>query len=98
LTASGRDLRRYGSQGQQRLGLLSLLIAERDVLTDLRGDPPVLLLDDVLSELDPYRRQLLASAVGGDGQTLVSTADEAAIDALGPDVTRLPIKDGALVG
>ena len=54
----GRELRAYGSQGQQRLGLLALLLAEREALARLRSAPPLMLLDDVMSELDrgPPRR------------------------------------------
>ena len=68
ITVAGRQLRRYGSQGQQRVALLALLFAERDAL--LAGDrpPPLLLLDDVTSELDPARRELLcARLVAGGG-------------------------------
>jgi len=75
LRAGSQDLRRYGSQGQQRLGLLALLLAERDVLTSMRATHPVMLLDDVLSELDPERRARLLQTLAGPGQTLISTAD-----------------------
>ena len=81
LRAAGRDLRRYGSQGQQRLGLLALLLAERDVLRSARGTTPVMLLDDVLSELDPGRRASLLTTLADGGQTLVSTADAGALPA-----------------
>ena len=50
--ATGRELRAYGSRGQQRLGLLALLLAEREELAAERGAPPLMLLDDVMSELD----------------------------------------------
>ena len=59
LLRDGRELRAYGSQGEQRLGLLALLLAERAVLEDERGAPPLLLLDDVMSELDVGRRERL---------------------------------------
>ena len=49
---AGRELRAYGSRGQQRLGLLALLLAEREELAAERGAPPLMLLDDVMSELD----------------------------------------------
>ena len=52
----GRELRAYGSRGQQRLGLLALLLAEREELADAHGAAPLLLLDDVMSELDATRR------------------------------------------
>ena len=56
LRREGRELRAYGSQGQQRLGLLALLLAEREALAAERGRPPLMLLDDVMSELDAARR------------------------------------------
>jgi DNA replication and repair protein RecF len=73
----GRELRRFGSQGQQRLGLLALLLAERDALRQTRDATPILLLDDVLSELDRERRGRLLDALEGGGQTLITTADPA---------------------
>ena len=55
----GRELRAYGSQGQQRLALLALLLAEREAIAEQRGAPPLMLLDDVMSELDGIRRRAL---------------------------------------
>jgi DNA replication and repair protein RecF len=75
LSADGRDLRSFGSQGEQRLALLALLLAEAETLTERTGVPPLLLLDDVLSELDPERRRILAERVGGAGQALVTATD-----------------------
>lgn len=76
LEAGGRSLRRYGSQGQQRTALLALLFAERDALLDERRQPPLMLLDDVTSELDPERRELLcARLVAGGGQALVTVTE-----------------------
>ena len=76
LTSGTRDLRSFGSQGEQRLTVLALLLAEATLITDRRGFAPLLLLDDVLSELDPDRRRILAERVLGTGQTLI-TATEA---------------------
>jgi DNA replication and repair protein RecF len=81
VTAAGRDLRGFGSQGEQRLAVLALLLAEADLVTDRRGAPPLLLLDDVLSELDPGRRRVLAERVAGRGQTLVTATDAAMLPA-----------------
>lgn len=75
LTA-GRSLRRYGSQGQQRAALLALLFAEREVLQAARRVIPLLLLDDVMSELDPGRRERLVSRLDDGGQALITAADE----------------------
>jgi DNA replication and repair protein RecF len=93
LERSDRDLRRFGSQGQQRLALLALLLAERDVLADVTGSHPLLLLDDVLSELDPERRALLLELVELEGQTLVSTADPDAASPAG-SLHLLHVSDG----
>ena len=79
LKAADKDLRRYGSQGQQRLALLSLLLSERDAMADAHGELPVLLLDDVMSELDPDRRRSLLDLLVSTGQTLITTADEGAL-------------------
>ena len=67
-----RELRTFGSQGEQRLAVLSLLLAEAEVLADLRGTPPLVLLDDVLSELDAARRRTLAERIGRVGQAIVT--------------------------
>jgi DNA replication and repair protein RecF len=76
LTSGTRDLRSFGSQGEQRLTVLALLLAEATLIGERRGFAPLLLLDDVLSELDPDRRRVLAQRVLGTGQTLI-TATEA---------------------
>jgi DNA replication and repair protein RecF len=79
LFSATRDLRLYGSQGEQRLTVLSLLLAEAELIADRRGVPPLLLLDDVLSELDPTRRRTLASRVAQTGQTLITSTTAAAL-------------------
>ena len=76
LTSGTRDLRSFGSQGEQRLTVLALLLAEAELISERRGFAPLLLLDDVLSELDPNRRRVLAERVLATGQTLI-TATEA---------------------
>ena len=74
LTTDDRDLRSFGSQGQQRVAVLGLLLAEATVLAETRGLAPVLLLDDVLSELDGDRRRGLLSSLAPDFQTVITTA------------------------
>jgi DNA replication and repair protein RecF len=75
--AGGRDLRSFGSQGEQRLAVLGLLLAESDLLAQ-RGEPgPLLLLDDVLSELDPERRAILAERLRRAGSQALLTATTA---------------------
>jgi len=79
LTSSTRDLRSFGSQGEQRLTVLALLLAEAELIADRRGFPPLLLLDDVLSELDPNRRRVLAERVQQAGQTLVTATQASSL-------------------
>ncbi len=74
------DLRRVGSQGEQRTAVLALLMAHREHL-GARSGLPILVLDDVLSELDPTRRGLLLDAVVGEGQCILTTADPVAAQA-----------------
>ncbi|MGI8595583.1 MAG: DNA replication/repair protein RecF [Solirubrobacteraceae bacterium] len=94
----GRELRTYGSQGQQRLALLSLLLAERGALARLRDAAPLMLLDDVLSELDPDRRARLIALLRDGGQALVTAADPALLpSAREGGVTRLAVADGMVL-
>jgi DNA replication and repair protein RecF len=93
----GRELRLYGSQGQQRLALLALLLAERDVLAHQRRCTPLMLLDDVMSELDAERRELLATELSRRGQSVIATTDLAQVPgAAASSVTRLRISPGAI--
>ena len=98
LRRDGRELRAYGSRGQQRLGLLALLLAEREVLADERGAPPLMLLDDVMSELDAGRRKRLVDLLRTGGQSLITTTDLAHVPG-GEDVgvARLAITEGAVL-
>jgi DNA replication and repair protein RecF len=92
ISLSGRSLRRYGSQGQQRTALLALLFAERDALSSARRVAPLLLLDDVMSELDPERRERLAARLEGDGQALITAADEGSLPTTAlATATRMPL-------
>jgi DNA replication and repair protein RecF len=86
VVAGDRDLRSFGSQGEQRLAVLSLLFAEADLLTERGPSPPLLLLDDVLSELDPERRAILASRVRRPGGQAFLTATSPAALPDAPDV------------
>ncbi len=69
------DARTYASQGDQRTCALALKLGEHDLLRDVLDDAPILLLDDVFSELDPKRRVWLRDAVRDVGQTLLSSAE-----------------------
>src|SRR3954447_13798180 len=98
LRRAGRDLRAFGSRGQQRLGLLALLLAEREALAEARGAPPLMLLDDVMSELDSDRRRLLVEVLPAGGQRPLTTTDLAHVP--GADeraVARLAIAPGAVL-
>jgi DNA replication and repair protein RecF len=68
-----RELTEFASRGQQRTAILALKLAELDVLTALDGRPPLLLLDDVFSELDPERRAHLVRRIGALPQAIVTT-------------------------
>jgi DNA replication and repair protein RecF len=81
ILAADRDLRGFGSQGEQRIAVLSLLLGEADLLVERSGIPPLLLLDDVLSELDPERRRILAERIARRGQTLVTSTTAEALPA-----------------
>ncbi len=70
---AGRDFASFASRGQQRTAILALKLAELDVLTELDGRPPLLLLDDVFSELDPERRSHLVRRIADLPQAFVTT-------------------------
>jgi DNA replication and repair protein RecF len=75
IAAGSRDLRSFGSQGEQRLALLALLLAEAALIRP----QPLLLLDDVLSELDPGRRRVLAERIAQMEQTVVTATQRSAL-------------------
>jgi DNA replication and repair protein RecF len=94
----GRDLRAYGSQGQQRLTLLALLLAEREVLAAARPAPPLMLLDDVMSELDHERRHALVELLRGSGQSVITTTDLEHVPAASEeDVVRVGVSAGRIL-
>jgi DNA replication and repair protein RecF len=79
LEARGRDLRSYGSQGEQRMAVLALVLAEASALHARLDVPPLVLLDDVLSELDGDRRRSLARMLERGSQTVVTATAAAAL-------------------
>ena len=90
------DLRKVGSQGEQRTAVLALLMAHRAHL-GARTGLPILVLDDVLSELDPDRRGRLLDAVVGEGQCILTTADPGAAQAAAERGARvLGVREGLL--
>lgn len=78
----GLDSRLYASQGQQRSAVLALKLAEARVLKETINEPPVLLLDDVMSELDRYRQDYILNNIGGC-QVFITCCDPAGLDCLG---------------
>ena len=88
----GRELRAFGSQGEQRLALLALLLAERDALAAERDRPPLMLLDDVMSELDVVRRERLAGELRRGGQSVVTATELEHVPGWdADDVTRIAV-------
>jgi DNA replication and repair protein RecF len=71
----GVDLNTYGSRGQQRLAVLATKLAEGKFMRTQTGERPILLLDDILSELDPTRRRFVLEQAGREGQTIITTTD-----------------------
>jgi DNA replication and repair protein RecF len=80
---AGRDLASFASRGQQRTAILALKLAELDVLTALDGRSPLLLLDDVFSELDPERRSHLVRRIAALPQAFITTTT---LDDLDPEL------------
>lgn len=85
ILVEGRDVRAFGSQGQQRTAALSMRLSELDVMREELGEWPMLMLDDVMSELDPGRRRQLVSHLKGI-QTFITCTD--AEDLAGAEVGR----------
>jgi DNA replication and repair protein RecF len=81
LTINNTPARQYGSQGQQRTLVLALKLAELQLIEEVVGEPPILLLDDVLAELDPHRQRQLLEAIEDRFQTLIATTHLTAFDA-----------------
>jgi DNA replication and repair protein RecF len=98
LRRDGRELRAYGSRGQVRLGLLALLLAEREELAAERGAPPLLLLDDVMSELDATRRARLVEVLRAGGQSVVTATELGHVPGADePGVERVAIAEGRVL-
>jgi DNA replication and repair protein RecF len=74
-TVEGHEARAYASQGQTRTIALAWKLAEVAVIKEIAEEAPVLLLDDVMSELDEARRHALAAFVGGAAQTFMTTTN-----------------------
>ena len=75
---NGRSARSFASQGQTRTAALSIKLAEREIILQETGEYPILLLDDVLSELDETRQEFVLNRIGG-GQTLITCCEDTGI-------------------
>lgn len=93
LRTAGRPLRRFGSQGQQRAALLALLFAERRALIEAGRPAPLMLLDDVMSELDPGRRNLLVETLAAGGQALITATEAAQVPSV-EGLRTIGVRDG----
>lgn len=91
------DVQTYGSQGQQRTTALSVKLAEIELVKQEVGEPPILLLDDVLSELDADRQSHLLHAMESEVQTFVTTTSIAGIDhTTVKEATVFEVEDGSV--
>ena len=81
ISIGGLPARLYGSQGQQRSAVLALKLAEAEVLNETIGESPVLLLDDVMSELDGFRQSYILNHIGGY-QVFITCCDKKTLEGL----------------
>ena len=95
LSIGGREARTYSSQGQTRTAALALKLAEREIYKNASGEYPVLLLDDVLSELDPKRQDFVLCRIPG-GQVLITCCEEDRLPCL-PDARLLRVEGGRVL-
>lgn len=92
------ELRTFGSQGQQRTAALALKMAMVDLIGNVTGNTPILLLDDVLSEFDDLRKQSLLAMLTKSTQTMVTTADLSSSKMFDRTVKLFHVEDGRIVG
>jgi DNA replication and repair protein RecF len=98
LTINDTPAKSYGSQGQQRTLVLALKLAELELIEQIVGEPPLLLLDDVLAELDLTRQNQLLSVIEDRFQTLITTTHLGAFDAKWLDSSQiLHVRSGKIV-
>ena len=98
LAIDGAPAKQYGSQGQQRTLVLALKLAELELIETVVGQPPLLLLDDVLAELDLHRQERLLEVISNRVQTLVTTTHLDSFDARWRDSAQvLTVRAGQLV-
>jgi DNA replication and repair protein RecF len=98
IAVNGRPLRSYGSQGQQRTAAIALKLAAARQFEMVRGDPPILLLDDVFAELDVERTRALFELFEQFDQIFIATAKESDLAGCGDRLGRMFISEGTVVG
>jgi DNA replication and repair protein RecF len=96
LTVNDRNIRTFGSQGQQRTAAIALKLAAARLLENKRGEQPILLLDDVFAELDVDRTRLLFEQFDGFGQLFIATAKEGDLAGCGGHLNRTMISAGTV--
>jgi DNA replication and repair protein RecF len=96
LRIAGHDVGEFGSRGQQRLAALALKVAETEHLFTQTGEHPILLLDDVLSELDPRRRDHVLGLIRAEQQVFITSAEPAALGGVPSDANWLRVAQGRL--
>ncbi len=96
ITLNGRDIRKFGSSGQQRSALLLLQLANIEIFFEQRGEYPLFLLDDIDAELDYRRIGQLLEYLSGRTQTFVTTSKESFADEFGSLATIMRVKDGEI--
>ena len=95
VSIGGMSVGSYASRGQARTAALAMRLGEAKLLADAGGDQPVILLDDVVSELDPTRRKRVLDMTDGSDQTLVATAEPNLADEFGARaVSRVRVESG----
>ena len=85
ITLSGMSLKAFGSQGQVRTGTISIKLAQRDLMAAQTGEMPILLLDDVLSELDPQRQDFVLNQIS-EGQVFITCCEPGRFTKLGKTI------------
>jgi DNA replication and repair protein RecF len=98
ISLNGREIRKYGSSGQQRSALLLLQLANIEIFFEQRGEYPLFLLDDIDAELDYRRIGQLLEYLAGRTQTFVTTSKESFAEEFGSFAKILRVVDGGFVG
>ena len=98
ISAASRDLRAYGSRGERRIAALTLRLAEGEFLTIRKGDEPVLLLDDILSELDSNRSHYVMDTIANYSQVLLTSAQGSSLpSSISPPTATFHVHNGTIV-